>query len=60
MVSREKHYQKDKVVDSGDDVIVILKEILTKSFKMHDYNISHQYSELNHLKANSKEDEIIF
>ena len=30
-VRREKHYQKDEVVDSGDDVIVMLKQILTKS-----------------------------
>ena len=37
----------------------MLKEILTKSFKMHVYNISRQYSELKHLKANLKEDEII-
>ena len=43
----------------GDDVIVMLKEILTKSFKMHVSNIKHQYSELKHLKANLKEDEII-
>ena len=55
-VRREKRYQKDEVVDSGDDVIVLLKQILTKSFKMHVYNI---YSELKHLKANLKEDEII-
>ena len=46
-------------VDSEDDVIVMLKEILTKSFKMHDYNIKLQYFELKHLKANSKEDETI-
>ena len=58
-VRREKRYQKDEVVDSGDDVIVMLKEILTKSFKMHVYNIKPQYSELKHLKANLKEDEII-
>ena len=58
-VRREKCYQKDEVVDSGDDVIVLLKQILTKSFKMHVYNISRQYSELKHLKANLKEDEII-
>ena len=51
-VRREKHYQKDEVVDSGDDVIVMLKEILIKSFKMHVYNIKRQYSELKHLKAN--------
>ena len=51
-VCREKRYQKDEVTDSGDDVIVMLKEILTKSFKMHVYNISHQYFELNLLKAN--------
>ena len=37
----------------------MLKEILTKSFKMHVYNMSRQYSELKHLKANLKEDEII-
>ena len=58
-VCRGKHYQKDEVADSGDDVIVMLKQILTKSFKMHVYNISCQYSELKHLKANLKEDEII-
>ena len=58
-VHREKRYQKDVVVDSADDVIVLLKQILTKSFKMHVYNISRQYSELKHLKANLKEDEII-
>ena len=58
-VRREKHYQKDEVVDSGDDVKVMLKEILTKSFKMHVYNIKCQSSELKHLKANLKEDEII-
>ena len=58
-VHREQHYQKNEVVDSGDDVITVLKEILTKSFKMHVYNISRQYSELKHLKANLKEDEII-
>ena len=40
-------------------MIVVLKEILTKSFEMHVYNISRQYSELKHLKANLKEDEII-
>ena len=57
-VHREKH-QKDEVVDSGNDVIVLLKQILTKSFNMHVYNISCQYSELKHLKANLKEDEII-
>ena len=51
-VCREKRYQKDEVTDSGDDVIVMLNEILTKSFKMHVYSISHQYFELNHLKAN--------
>ena len=51
---------KNEVVDSGDDVIItVLKEILTKSFKMHVYNISRQYSELKHLKADLKEDEII-
>ena len=44
-VCREKYYQKDEVV--------------TKSFKMHVYNISRQYSELKHLKANLKEDEIM-
>ena len=58
-VRREKRYQKDEVVDSGDDVIVMLKEILTKSFKMHVYNIKCQSSELKHLKANLKEGEII-
>ena len=58
-VCREKHYQKDEVADSGDDVIVMLKQIRTKSFKMHVYNISCQYSELKHFKANLKEDEII-
>ena len=58
-VRREKRYQKDEVVDSRDDVIVMLKEILTKSFKMHLSSIKHQYSELKHLKANLKEDEII-
>ena len=56
-VHREK-YQKDEVVDSGDDVIVMLKGILTKSFKVHVYNIKRQYSELKYLKANLKEDEI--
>ena len=44
-VCREKRYQKDEVVDSGDDVMVMLKEILTKSFKMHVYNTKRQYSE---------------
>ena len=39
-------------------MIVMLKEILTKSFKMHVYNISCQYSQLKHLKASLKEDEI--
>ena len=58
-VRREKHYQKDEVVDSGDDVIVMLKEILTKSFKMHVYNIKRQYSDLKHVKANLKEAEIL-
>ena len=58
-VRREKHYQKDEVVDSGDDVIIMLKEILTKSSKMHVYIVNRQYSELKHLKANLKEDEII-
>ena len=37
----------------------MLKEILTKSFKMHVYNIKCQYYELKHLKANLTEDEII-
>ena len=58
-VRRKKRYQKDEVVVSGDDVIVMLKEILTKSFKMHVYNIKCQSSELKHLKANLKEGEII-
>ena len=58
-VHSEKRYQKDEIVDSGDDVIIMLKEILTKSFKMHVYNIKRQYSKLKHLKANLKEDEII-
>ena len=58
-VCREKRYQKDEVVVSGDDMIALLKQILTKSFKMHVYNMSRQYSELKHLKANLKEDEII-
>ena len=40
-------------------VIVMLKEILTKSFKMHVYNIKCQYYELKHLKANLMKDEII-
>ena len=40
-------------------VIVMLKEILTKSFKMHVYNIKCQSSELKHHKANLKEGEII-
>ena len=31
-VHRVKCYQKDEVVDSGDDVIVMLKEILAKLF----------------------------
>ena len=44
-ICREKRYQKDEVVDSGDDVMVMLKEILTKSFKMHVYNTKRQYSE---------------
>ena len=44
-VCREKRYQKDEVVDSGDDVMVMLKEILTKSFKMHVYNTKRQYYE---------------
>ena len=56
----KKRYQKDEVVDSGVDVIIMLKEILKKSFKIYVYNISHQYSELKHLKATSKGDEIIF
>ena len=30
----------------------MFNDILTKSFKMHVYNISRQYSELKHLKAN--------
>ena len=55
-VCREKRYQKDEVAESGDDVILLLKEIITKSFKMHVYNIKHQYSELKHLKANLKDD----
>ena len=58
-VCREKRYQKDEVVDSGDNVIAMLKQIPTKSFKMHVYNISRQYSELKYLKVNLKEDEII-
>ena len=58
-VRREKGYQEDDVVDSGDDVTFMLKEILTKSFKMYVYNIRCHYSELKHLKANLKEDEII-
>ena len=58
-VRRKKRYQKDEVVVSGDDVIVMLKEILTKSFKMHVYNIKCQYYELKHLKANLTKDEII-
>ena len=41
-VSREKRHQKDEAVNSGDYMIVMLKEILTKSFKMHIYNISRQ------------------
>ena len=53
-----KGYQKYEVFDSGDDMIVMLKEILTRSFKMHVYNISCQYSQLKHLKASLKEDEI--
>ena len=52
-VCREKHYKKDEVVDSRDDVIIMFKEIATKSFKMHVYNIKCQYSDLKHLKANS-------
>ena len=40
-------------------VIVMLKEILTKSFKMHVYNIKCQCYELKHLKANLTKDEII-
>ena len=36
----------------------MLKEILTKSFKTHVYNIKRQYSELKYLKANLEEDEI--
>ena len=59
-VRREKRYQKDEVVDSGDDVIGMLKEILTKSFKMHVYNIKRQYSELKHLKANLNHIVLIF
>ena len=51
-VCREKHYKKDEVVDSRDDVIIMFKENVTKSFKMHVYNIKRQYSELKHLKAN--------
>ena len=31
-VRREECYQKEEVIDSGDDVIVMLKQILTKSF----------------------------
>ena len=58
-VCREKRYQKDEVAESGDDVILLLKEIITKSFKMHVYNIKHQYSELKHLKANLNDNEII-
>ena len=55
-VCREKCYQKDEVAESGDDVILLLKEIHSKSFKMHLYNIKHQYSELKHLKVNLKDD----
>ena len=40
-------------------MIFMLKLILTKSFKMHVYNMKGQYSVLKHLKANLKEDEII-
>ena len=40
-VCREKCYQKDEVVDSGNDMIVKLREILTKSFKIHVYYIKH-------------------
>ena len=57
--AEKKRYQKDEVVDSGDAVIGMLKEILTKSFKMHVYNIKCQSSELKHLKANLNEGEII-
>ena len=39
-VHREKHEE--------GDMIAMLKEMLTKSFKMHVYNISYQYSELKH------------
>ena len=46
-VCREKHYKKDEVVDSRDDVIIMFKEIATKSFKMHVYNIKCQYSVWN-------------
>ena len=53
-VCREKRYQKDEVVDSRDDVIVMLKEILTKSFKMRVSSITRQNSELKHLKAKFK------
>ena len=52
--AEKKRYQKDEV-----DVIGMLKEILTKSFKMHVYNIKCQSSELKHHKANLKEGEII-
>ena len=56
---RDNRYYKDEVVDTGKDVTKLLNDVSIKSFKIHVYNIHHQYSKLKYKKNNVKGDEII-
>lgn len=38
-VRRDNRYQKDEAVDTGKDLTELLNDVLTKSSKMHVYNI---------------------
>ena len=50
---------KKEFVNSVEEVVTLLKDICSKKFKIHMYNIYRQYSELKYLKENLGENEAI-
>ena len=58
-VRKNNFYQKVEFTESGTVVSETLDEIITKTFKLHVYNIFQQFSELKYLKKSLKNNEVI-
>ena len=52
-IRKNSLYQKTEICESVKLVADSFDEMTTKKFKLHVYNIFHQYAELKHLKKKS-------